>query len=61
MGEMRGRLWFETFGSGKYVPYFKRTRYEDLAVEVPDEDVQEEKPDQMSVWTELGETFDPIS
>ena len=59
MGEMRGRLWFETSGSGKHVPYFKRTRYEDLVVEVPDEDVQEKSPDRMSIWTEHGETFEP--
>ncbi|MAH29355.1 MAG: hypothetical protein CL959_01565 [Euryarchaeota archaeon] len=61
MGEMRGRLWFETSGSGKHVRYFCRRRYEELSVEVPDEDVKEKGPDQMSIWTEHGETFDPIS
>ena len=59
MSELHGRLWFETSGSGKHVPFFKRTRYEDIVVDVPEGHVKE-NPDKMSIWTEHGETFDPI-
>lgn len=55
-----GRLWFETEGSGLTVPYFKRTRWETVEIEVPAELAPKQpREDQMSILTEAGETYEP--
>lgn len=56
---MKGRLWFETSGSGKHVPFFKRARFEDVVVDIPKELEPKPREDQMSILTEFGETFEP--
>lgn len=54
------RLWIETDGEGTNCPYFKRTRYEDFEVEIPEEFISEQPPeDQWSILSEAGETFEP--
>lgn len=58
-GELKGRLWFETSGSGKNVPFFKRTWFEDVAVDIPKEMEPKPREDQMSIVTEFGETLEP--
>ena len=58
-GELKGRLWFETSGSGKHVPFFKRTRLEDVVVDIPKELEPKPREGQMSIFTEFGETFEP--
>ncbi|MBP47164.1 MAG: hypothetical protein CMH53_04430 [Myxococcales bacterium] len=58
-GELKGRLWFETSGSGRDVPYFCRTRFEDVVVDIPKELEPKPREDQMSILTEFGETFEP--
>ena len=57
-GELKGRLWFETSGSGRHVPFFKRTRYEDVVVDIPKELEPKRREDQMSILTDAGETFE---
>ena len=58
-GELKGRLWFETSGSGRDVPYFCRTRFENVVVDIPKELEPKPREDQMSIVTEFGETFEP--
>ena len=59
-GRLTGRLWFETSGSGPTVPYFNRKRWEPIEIEIPKE-LEPKQPgeDQMSIWTEFGETAEP--
>lgn len=58
--KVSGRLWIETEGSGANCPYFKRTRYEEIEFEVPEEFLLEQpQEDRWSILTEAGETFEP--
>lgn len=59
--KVSGRLWYETEGETPgLVPYFKRTRWEEVEIEVPKELASEQPPeDQMSILSEAGETFEP--
>lgn len=55
-----GRLWFTTEGSGKNCPYFKRTRWEPIEMDLPEEFAPEQpEKDRWSISTEAGETFEP--
>lgn len=57
-GRLTGRLWFEIEGSSPSVPYFKRTRWEDVEIDIPKE-LEPKQPEKWSVVTEDGETFEP--
>lgn len=55
-----GRLWIETEGEGVHCAYFKRTRWEDIEVELPEELIPEDLgEDRWSIVTEAGETLEP--
>ena len=55
-----GRVWITTEGSGVNCPYFNRKAFEPIEIDVPEEFLQEQPPeDQWSILSEAGETFEP--
>ena len=58
--KVRARVWFETSGEGVGCPYFCRKRWEDFELEIPEELLLEQPPeDQWSILGSCGETFEP--
>ena len=57
--KVTGRLWFETEGESPSCPYFKRTRWEPVELEVDEKYMKKPPEDQWSILTEAGETFEP--
>ena len=55
-----GRVWITTEGSGTNCPYFNRKTFEPIEIDVPEEFLREQPPeDQWSILSEAGETFEP--